>query len=769
LIDVTYQELPVWARPSEADELYVYYTPASIEVSDEQIADAITALASDGACGIIPRLSPAVDAYTQQHRIERVTDADKQTAQRQAQAALESEQDALILAYYRRVYRVLVRCACACHIKIAFHPEKPLERMVVRASENGKMRACMLTRREYYLNQEEHVQLTLSNKGQRVALVAVDLRDGDTRDLRRDMTGEHELQWDVPTGNWCVQEFLCCEDPVPNANYLNYDAARAFLEESFALFADLFAGENRAALGALYLDDIGYHAPNRRSWSFDFNEIFTQLHGDDAAPCYPHVYEHEDHRTPHIKALMQQTRAHMLQNGIYRALRDVADVLGVRLLCSALESKLSAPSAISGDVLANQAAAPGAVLSRAYLYGLHSLKIASAGAINYGKSDVSCELCRDYASGDADVLYRETMHALVRGCNLLLTHTDGCAPEDRAAYLGFARRASALLRRGRSVSDIAVLYPIHALHASVSFYESAVQGFEFPGMPSFADYTSLIQSIVNSTGRDVALLHPDVLCDRAAVEDGQLLLKGENGTTYFDVLVLPSASMLTPQMARLAKEFFVGGGKLLSTGELLPHRAFCHQAGAAGEDADAEIASCMSDIFGGDALAPSVVARILIQENAAGGQASWLYPWQTAADGTMIVDSETVTRTLDAFAVPPDVEIPALRRYRECGVLGMSYPEFSGLNLPWVLPHGGVLEYTHKRCGQNDMYYFVNTRDQAFAGDVFLRGVHKTLHMYDPMTERTWEAAGEMVLRHDCSYTRFTLELPKVSSLFVFA
>jgi hypothetical protein len=50
-----------------------------------------------------------------------------------------------------------------------------------------------------------------------------------------------------------------------------------------------------------------------------------------------------------------------------------------------------------------------------------------------------------------------------------------------------------------------------------------------------------------------------------------------------------------------------------------------------------------------------------------------------------------------------------------------------------------------------------------------LRGVHKTLHMYDPMTEHTWEAAGEMVLRHDCSYTRFTLELPKVSSLFVFA
>ena len=51
MIDVTYQELPVWARPTETDELYVYYTPASIEVSDEQIADSITEIKTICTCG----------------------------------------------------------------------------------------------------------------------------------------------------------------------------------------------------------------------------------------------------------------------------------------------------------------------------------------------------------------------------------------------------------------------------------------------------------------------------------------------------------------------------------------------------------------------------------------------------------------------------------------------------------------------------------------------------------------------------------------------
>ena len=278
-----------------------------------------------------------------------------------------------------------------------------------------------------------------------------------------------------------------------------------------------------------------------------------------------------------------------------------------------------------------------------------------------------------------------------------------------------------------------------------------------------------MQSVISYTGRDVALLHPDVVSQCAEVEDGQLVLRSETGTSYFDVLLLPSAGMLTPQMATLAKRFYEEGGCILATGELLAKKAFCSNASQAGESADDAIAACMCAIFGDGALDPTIVVPNGIHENEAGGRAAWLYPWQTAADGTMIADSESITRTLEAFAVPPDVDIPDMPRYRECGILGMPYPEFSGLRLPWVLPGGGVLEYMHKRCGQHDMYYFVNTRDSAFAGDVYLRGVHKALQTYDPMTEQTTDVVGEVVLRHGCSYTRFTLALPKISSLFVFS
>ena len=264
------QNLPAWACPSASEEVCVYYTPASLAVSDEQIAQAVIDLSKDGATCIIPNLSAAVDVYLAQQVLPHSMAADQQSQQRLAQAALEQEQDGVILAFYRRVYGVMVQAALRCGMKIAFHPDQPLERLVVRASD-GAMHACMLTRREYYLNQEQHAQLVLSGQGTRMSTVAVDQRDGDTVDLSQWVTAEHSLDWDVPTGNWCVQEFLCCEDPAPHANYLNYDASCAYLQASFALLEDLFAGERRTVLGALYLDDIGFHAPNRRSWSPDFN------------------------------------------------------------------------------------------------------------------------------------------------------------------------------------------------------------------------------------------------------------------------------------------------------------------------------------------------------------------------------------------------------------------------------------------------------------------------------------------------------------------
>ena len=60
------------------------------------------------------------------------------------------------------------------------------------------------------------------------------LNDGETVDLRGFVDGEGTLHWDVPSGNWCIQEFLCCHDPLPHADYLSADASGTVLEAAMA-------------------------------------------------------------------------------------------------------------------------------------------------------------------------------------------------------------------------------------------------------------------------------------------------------------------------------------------------------------------------------------------------------------------------------------------------------------------------------------------------------------------------------------------------------
>ena len=126
-----------------------------------------------------------------------------------------------------------------------------------------------------------------------------------------------------------------------------------------------------------------------------------------------------------------------------------------------------------------------------------------------------------------------------------------------------------------------------------------------------------------------------------------------------------------------------------------------------------------------------------------------------------------MARALYGFALPLDVYIPALPRYRDTGVLNMTAPEFSALRLSSVLPGNGVLEYLHRRCGEQDVYYFINTRDSDFVGEVFLKGQHRTLWLCDPATGEKQPMGAESVVRHDCLYSRVMLQLPAVSSRFI--
>ena len=55
-------------------------------------------------------------------------------------------------------------------------------------------------------------------------------------------------------------------------------------------------------------------------------------------------------------------------------------------------------------------------------------------------------------------------------------------------------RVQTMLRGGRHVADIAMLYPICDLHGKVNLYFSPVNGYEYPALLSKSDYMTVINS-----------------------------------------------------------------------------------------------------------------------------------------------------------------------------------------------------------------------------------------------------------------------------------
>ena len=245
-----------------------------------------------------------------------------------------------------------------------------------------------------------------------------------------------------------------------------------------------------------------------------------------------------------------------------------------------------------------------------------------------------------------------------------------------------------------------------------------------------------------------------------------MLPDGQGGDAAFRALILPASRLLHPDVMRLVLSFFRAGGKIIATGEQLPTQAFASLTRAQQEDATLRQALC--EVFGSEALQSDVVAGALYHGNEHGGRACWMYPGKTAADGTMMVDSAALSRVLYAFELPLAVYIPQMPRRHATGLLGSPYPEYAALGADDVLC-AGVPEYHHRETENGHIYFFGNSTDDAFSGEVYLRGEHRTLWLYDPAADVCEPLPYTRVMRHATPYCRVWLTLDGVSARFILA
>ena len=404
--------------------------------------------------------------------------------------------------------------------------------------------------------------------------------------------------------------------------------------------------------------------------------------------------------------------------------------------------------------------APVALFDKAYLYGTNSVKIMAGTAYNFDIPRVGGEFFRDYLQKDRVSLYKDAMNAFARGVNDAAFHLPEALTET-GEFGDFTTRVQAMLRGGRHVADIAMLYPIYDLHSRVTLYDSPTESFEYPECATSTNYMTLINAISFYAGHDLTVLHPTVMTERCHTEGGVLYLDNQTNREQFRIIVLPATEMISLANMRLLKEFYNQGGKILATG-VLPTLAFEYDKDGKN---DAEVCRLAREIFGEEATDKRVMRRYCHNKNEAGGEAIFLYFNSTAVTGIHMVKSSTVNSALNTFSIPFDIYIPGMQRFEGTGALNAIYPEFHTVGLDRSFPDGGMLNHIHKAHEDGDVFYFANTTDVTYNHHVLLRGAH-TVRECNPHTGTVTTPKTKLFSYLGECYTHLRLNLPAQTSVF---
>ena len=671
---------------------------------------------------------------------------------------------------YAAWFATLTRAAQEVGIKLALHPQRLIERALCDPDE----RTEVLSRREYYAEQREHLQLKLSDKPT-LSLIALDEEYNLIMDLRP-YVKDNVLEFDVPEGNWIIEQYICTDTEQEGYRHNTHNrlSRTAFISYLDRLYV-LCGGMQNTTITAVYYHNLCFDSPNRRNWTRDFNTIFEEKYGFDPAKYYPVLFHNLGEGTEHIRAMLMQCRAELLKGGIVRALRDFANAQGLQPIMVQAEPKAPACSWITGDALSNQQFCAAGRMDYTYLYGMNSLFLAASAAADSGQQRVLCETFAGATQAyTEDLALRDTLTALGNGANTLIMNPASVKMSKH--FLDPIHRSLYLLGRGFQICDVAMLYPIFTLHTKPLLYEQPAPHYEYPITPVNCDYMTLANSLAHYAGINLTMLHPNTLQKHCQVRGNQLFFDNVKGTNGFRVLILPAISMIRLDNLRTVAAFYDAGGIVIATG-VLPEKAFeflpefeQNLLRHDGEDCltayDREVRELVLHIFGERACDKNVLFNIGCNTNKNGGIAYFLYPSATAADGTFMTASEVILRLMTDLKLPYDVFMPGMTRLENGGVFNLPVPEYRHIDTPEGVHRVGVMGHLHKVNGDQHTHMLYNTTEQPYDHMVYLRGALKPV-IYNPQTGKVKRIRRVKYATYRGQiYTCLRMHIPPRSAIF---
>ncbi len=560
---------------------------------------------------------------------------------------------------------------------------------------------------------------------------------------------DKNLQWKSPEGEWRVMVFYCSKTTHKLVDYMSPASVAKYLPLTYGQYEKQFKDYFGNTIRQIFYDDVGYVA-KERGWTPDFNRKFKERYGKDPDLYYPALYEDIGPETAAARVALFDTRAELLAEGYPRMVSEWCDRNGLLSSGHPPGNYQIQPTDMSFDVFKFYRHTHIPLLDYIFYrpHGRDGFKLISSAADVYDRPVVAAEINGAFLEDKFDtlMLFRTAMDVFTRGVNLLIPHgmwydyrpesvripplispyshkTGPALP----VYSNFVGRSSFMLRGGRRVSDIAILYPIASLQAFFKFDVGKKPWGTY--VAEETDYLAIGDILTRQVHRDFTFIHPDTWkSDQCRLKKSDILLENKENQQTFKLLILPGGKVISISALRKIKTFYDQGGKIIAT-SMLPS-----QSAEFGKDQ--EVIALIKQMFDIDPLEhmPSSVTNI--RKNVKGGQL--------------------------IFIPKPDVANLSMA-FNQLGVSA----DVAFESLPEMTDSQGEVSYIHKIKEGRDIYYIANSSDTPIKTNLKLRGKIAP-ELWFPESGKMIPVSKPVSVMHgNQEYTRFQLELPAVKSVFV--
>ncbi len=580
--------------------------------------------------------------------------------------------------------------------------------------------------------------------GKLFATVAMNTRSLERINLEKYIVS-NKLTWTVPEGDWRIMFFNLVEAPgftyknVKNVDLLDPDAVSNFMKLTYDEYAKHFKEYFGNTIQLTFFDDVGL-LKRDRTWTAKFDEKFKEVNGFEPTLYYPSLWYNIGPETEAARVAFFNTRSELIAEGYMKMVTQWTKKYNLKNTGHPPENYNRQPVNMSGDIFKffRYTDIPLADQITKYGRGRDGFKLMSSTSDLYDRPITATEIYGNFKEEivDTAMLYRALMEMVARGINYVVPHgmwydtskitipplvspySEKLAPAlpDYSDYVG---RVCYNLQGGRTVADIALLYPIASLQAEYYFDAPGNKGlgWSYPEL----DYLKIGDMLTNDIRRDFTFVHPEYLAtDKYSLNNNRIHLNNVENFQDYNLIIIPAGKTISYKALQKIKAFYDAGGKVVFT-SLLPSKS-------AEMGKDNEVVRIISEMLGDkNATEPKT--------NKNGGNAIFVPK----------LNAEILEKTLSDFTPNADVIFT---------------------DNPVVKSELGVFSYLHKVKDDRDIYYFANSSDDSIDTEVLLRGKLK-LESWNPHTGITSKLENVTYLIKDSQqYTKCKLELNPVSSIF---